>query len=73
MAITENFGNVGIVHVGTGFQDLPPLVFGPDHEGIHGSLNVRLAFRIASALADYFRAVHFTCFQSKVIFLKTIS
>ena len=38
--LTENLGDVGIVHVGTVFQDLPTFVLCPDHEGIHGSLNM---------------------------------
>lgn len=30
------------MHVGEGLQDLPPLIFCPHHEGIHGPLDVGL-------------------------------
>ena len=40
MALTEDLADAGVVHVREGLEDLPPLVFGPHHEGIHGSLDV---------------------------------
>ena len=38
----QDLGDVGVVKIWTRVQDLPPLVLGPDHEGIHGSLHVIL-------------------------------
>lgn len=60
-SFTEYFGNVGIVHIRTGFKDLPPLILGPDHKGVHGPLDVRFAFGIAATLTDDFGPVHFPC------------
>ena len=36
----ELLGNLGVVHIRRHFGDLPPLNLRPDHEGIHGSLDV---------------------------------
>ena len=36
----QDLGDVGVVEIGTRVQDLPPLVLGPDHEGVHWPLYV---------------------------------
>ena len=36
----QDLGDVGVVQLRAVVQDLPPLVLGPDHEGIHRSLDV---------------------------------
>ena len=41
--LTQDLADVGVVHVGEGLQDLPPLVLGPHHEGVHWPLDVGLA------------------------------
>lgn len=46
------------MHVWTGFEDLPPLVFGPDHEGVHRPLDVRMAVTVFARLSDDFGAKH---------------
>ena len=45
------------MHVGAGLQDLLPLVLGPDHESIHGSLDMRVAVPLPLGLADDLGAV----------------
>lgn len=45
--LTQYFGNVGVMHVGAGLENLSPLVLGPHHECIHWSLDMRLALAIA--------------------------
>ena len=40
--LTKDLADVGVVHVREGLQDLPPLIFGPHHEGIHGPLDMGL-------------------------------
>ena len=40
-SLTEDLGDVGVVHVGARLQDLPPLVLGPDHERVHRPLRAR--------------------------------
>jgi len=57
--LTENFGNVGIVHVGARFENLAPLIFGPHHEGVHWSLHVGLAIVVLLHLANDFCAQQF--------------
>ena len=46
----EDLGDAGVVEVGAGLQDLPPLVLGPDHEGVHGALDVVLVPGLAGLL-----------------------
>ena len=58
MELTEYFGNVGIVHVGASLEDLSALVFGPNHECVHRSLDVLTALTFTSALTDYFGTKH---------------
>ena len=36
----QDLGDVGVVEIRTRVQDLPPLVLGPDHEGVHWPLHV---------------------------------
>ena len=40
LALTENLADAGVVHVWEGLEDLPSLVLGPHHEGVHGPLDV---------------------------------
>lgn len=42
MVLTQYLADVGVVHVGKGLEDFPPLVLGPHHEGVHGTLYVGL-------------------------------
>ena len=42
MGHTETFGDLGIVHLGIVLSDLATLETRPDHEGVHGSLDVVL-------------------------------
>ena len=51
-ALTKDLGDVGVVHVRTCLQDLPPLILGPYHEGVHGALDVRCAVPLALGLPD---------------------
>lgn len=45
------------MHVRTGLEDLSPLVLGPNHEGVHGSLDVLAAFTsLLARLSDDFGA-----------------
>ena len=44
---SQDLGDVGIVHVRTRFQDLPPLVLGPHHERVHRSLHVWTGFPVS--------------------------
>ena len=39
-SLTKYLTDVGVVHVRKGLQDLPPLILGPHHKGVHGPLNV---------------------------------
>lgn len=57
-AFTEDFADVGVVHVGKGLQNLPPLVLCPHHERVHGPLDVRLAAAATPGLAEYPRVGH---------------
>lgn len=61
--LTQDLADVGIVHVGEGLQDLPPLVLGPHHEGIHGPLDVGLSTVPAPGLPEDpgFRSAGDTC------------
>ncbi len=43
------------MHVREGLQDLPPLVFGPHHEGVHGPLDVGLTAVPAPCLPEHSR------------------
>ena len=36
----QDLGDVRVVQIGTRVQDLPPLVLGPDHKGVHRPLHV---------------------------------
>lgn len=38
--LTQDLADGGVVHVRKGLQDSPALVLGPNHEGVHGSLDV---------------------------------
>ena len=38
------------MHVGTRFEDLTPFVFGPHHEGVHGTFDMRLLFTAAAGI-----------------------
>ena len=40
------------MHVRAGLEDLPPLILGPDHEGVHGPLDVRMAVTVLPTLPD---------------------
>lgn len=40
--LTKDLADVGVVHVWEGLEDLAALIFGPHHEGVHGSLDVGL-------------------------------
>ena len=60
--LTEDFADVGVVHVGTGLEDLASLLAGPDHEGVHGPLDVRLAgVRLLALGPDDLGAEHLAC------------
>jgi len=41
--LTKNLADVGVVHVGAGFEDLASFFLRPHHERVHRSLNVRRA------------------------------
>ncbi len=58
-ALTEDLGDVRVVHVGTGLQDLPPLVLRPDHERVHRALDMRLAVAVFAWLPDYLGSKEF--------------
>lgn len=49
---SQDLGYVRVVHIRAGLEDLPALVFGPDHEGVHWSLDVGFAGFVATRLAD---------------------
>ena len=51
--LTKDLADVGVVHVGESLQDLPPLVLGPHHEGVHGPLDVGLAVVPAPRLPEH--------------------
>lgn len=38
--LTQDLADGGVVHVREGLEDPPALIFGPDHKGVHGSLDV---------------------------------
>jgi len=50
---TEDLADIGVVHVGEGLQDLSPLVLGPNHEGVHRPLDVRLVAAPTPRLSEY--------------------
>ena len=60
--LTEDLGDVRVVHVWAGLQDLLPLVLGPDHEGVHGSLDVRVAVTLPLGLPNNLVSVPFRVF-----------
>ena len=50
------------MHVRARLEDLPPLVPGPHHEGVHGALHVRLPVAtLLPALPDDLGAEHLGC------------
>lgn len=40
LALTKDLADAGVMHVWEGLENFPPLILGPHHEGIHGSLDV---------------------------------
>lgn len=40
-ARSQDFADVGVVHVWEGLKDFAALIFGPNHEGVHGPFDVR--------------------------------
>ena len=40
------------MHVGTILEDFPTLILGPNHEGVHGALNVGLVVFVLARLPD---------------------
>lgn len=52
--LTENFRYVRVMHVWTGLQDLPTLVFGPHHERVHRSLDMWLVLTLPFLLPHHF-------------------
>ena len=66
--LTENLGDVGVVHVGARFKDLATLVLGPDHEGVHRPFDVLAAVAFSSPLTNYFRSHHFTYINFLYVF-----
>ena len=61
VVLTEDLGDVAVVHVWAGLEDLPALVLGPDHEGVHRPLDVRTALLVLARLPDYLGPEHFGC------------
>jgi hypothetical protein len=51
--LTKYFGNVGIMHVRTSFQNLPPFILGPHHESVHWPFYVGLVLAFPLLLPDY--------------------
>lgn len=51
--LTEDLADVGVVHVGEGLENLSPLVLGPNHEGVHRPLDVRLSAATTPSLPKY--------------------
>ena len=60
--LTEDLGDIRVVHVGAGLQDLLTLVLGPDHEGVHGSLDVRVPVTLTLGLPNNFISIPFSVF-----------
>ena len=62
--LTEYLADVTVVHVGTGLEDLAPLLARPHHEGVHRPLDVRFSALagVVSVLVrtDDLRPEHFT-------------
>lgn len=54
--LTEDLGDVRVVHVRAGLEDLPAFVARPDHESVHRPLDVRPSFAVLLRLADDLRA-----------------
>lgn len=53
MMLTQYLGDVGVVHIRAGLEDLPPFVLGPYHKGVHRPLDVVAAtLTLASTLTD---------------------
>ena len=50
------------MHVRAGLQNLLPLILGPDHEGVHGSLDVRVTVTLPLGLPNDFISVPFSVF-----------
>ncbi len=59
--LTQNLGDVGVVHVWAGLEDLPPLILGPDHERIHRALDVLAAVAVLARLTDDLGPEHLGC------------
>lgn len=55
---SQYLGYVRVVHVRAGFEDLPALIFSPDHEGVHGPFDVGFARLVAARLTYQLRFVH---------------
>lgn len=53
VCFTEDLADVGVVHVGESLEDLSPLILGPNHEGVHRPLDVRLVVAATSSLPKY--------------------
>lgn len=53
MCFTEDLADVGVVHIGEGLKYLSPLIFGPNHEGIHRPFDVRLVVVASTGLPEY--------------------
>ena len=47
------------MHVGASFQNLLPLIFGPNHKSIHRSFDMLSRVSLSLRLSDDFRAVTF--------------
>lgn len=52
--LTKNFRYVRVMHVWTGFQDLPTFVFSPHHECVHRSLDMWLVLTLPFLLPHHF-------------------
>lgn len=63
--LTKDLADVGVVHVGERLQDLPPLVFGPNHEGIHRPLDVWLVAVSAASLPKHSRFTDVVPYETK--------
>lgn len=53
VCFTEDLADVGVVHIGEGLKYLSPLVFGPNHEGVHRPFDVRLVVVATTGLPEY--------------------
>lgn len=63
------------MHVRASFEDLASLVPGPDHEGVHGALDVWLVIPVLACLSDDLGAEHLGCLGGRrltisVVFLR---